>query len=59
VFSPTFRNLSGLAKQVGILLLKYSRDHERQSDQLGVQYMSLAGYDPAQMSRFFPGICDA
>jgi predicted Zn-dependent protease len=34
-------------------MLKYSRDHERQSDQLGVQYMAAAGYDPAQMSRFF------
>jgi len=46
VFSPTFRNLSGLAETgLSILLLKYSRDHERQSDQLGLQYMTLAGYD--------------
>jgi predicted Zn-dependent protease len=35
------------------MMLKYSRDHERQSDQLGIQYMAQAGYDPAQMSRFF------
>ncbi len=54
VFSPTFRNLSGLAETgLSILMLKYSRDHERQSDQLGVQYMAQAGYDPEQMSKFF------
>jgi len=54
VFSPTFRNLSGLAETgLSVLMLKYSRDHERQSDQLGVQYMAQAGYDPEQMSKFF------
>ncbi len=54
IFSSRFRQLSGLAETgLGILMLKYSRDHERQSDQLGVQYMSEVGYDPAQMSRFF------
>ncbi len=54
VFSPTFSRLSDLAQTgVGILFLKYSRDHERQSDQLGIDYMSKAGYDPSQMSRFF------
>ena len=54
ILSPTFRQLGGLAETgVGIFLLKYSRDHERQSDQLGVQYSELAGYDPEQMSRFF------
>jgi predicted Zn-dependent protease len=54
IFSSRFRQLSGLAETgLGILMLKYSRDHERQSDQLGVEYMSKAGYDPVQMSRFF------
>ncbi len=54
VFSPTFRQLSDFAQMgLGILMLKYSRDHERQSDQLGIQYMGLAGYDPSQMSGFF------
>jgi len=38
---------------LSVLMLKYSRDHERQSDQLGVQYMAQAGYDPEQMSKFF------
>ena len=54
IFSSTFHQLSGLAETgLGIMLLKYSRDHERQSDQLGIQYMTQAGYDPAEMSRFF------
>jgi len=54
VFSRAFRQFSGLADTgLGILMLKYSRDHERQSDQLGIQYMAQAGYDPVQMSRFF------
>jgi len=54
VFSSRFRQLSGLAETgLGILMLKYSRDHERQSDQLGVQYMAQVGYDPAQIGRFF------
>jgi len=54
IFSSRFRQYSGLAEMgLGILMLKYSRDHERQSDQLGVQYMTQVGYDPVQMSRFF------
>lgn len=54
VFSSRFRQMSSLAEMgLGILMLKYSRDHERQSDQLGIQYMAQAGYDPTQMSRFF------
>ncbi len=54
MFSTRFRQMSSLAEMgLGILMLKYSRDHERQSDQLGIQYMAQAGYDPAQMSKFF------
>jgi predicted Zn-dependent protease len=54
VFSSRFRQLSSLAEMgLSVLLLKYSRDDERQADQLGIQYMSQAGYDPSQMSRFF------
>ena len=54
IFSSRFRQMSSLAETgLGILMLKYSRDHERQSDQLGIEYMSQAGYDPVQMSRFF------
>ena len=54
VFSSRFRQMSSLAEMgLQVLLLKHSRDDERQSDQLGIQYMSKAGYDPTQMSRFF------
>ncbi len=54
VFSPTFAQLSDVAQLgVGLLSLRYGRDDERQSDELGVQYMSTAGYDPREMSKFF------
>ena len=54
IFSSTFRQFSSLAETgLGIMMLKYSRDHERQADQLGIQYMTQAGYDPSEMSRFF------
>jgi predicted Zn-dependent protease len=37
-----------LASQIGATLLvqKYSRDQERQSDELGLKYMTAAGYNP-------------
>jgi predicted Zn-dependent protease len=43
-----------LAQQgLGILFLKFSRDDERQSDDLGVRYMVRAGYDPREMPKVF------
>ncbi len=54
VFSDTFRNFGQLAELgAGVLFLKYSRDAERQADQLGIDYMFQQGYDPRQMSSFF------
>ncbi|WP_345110572.1 M48 family metalloprotease [Hymenobacter algoricola] len=38
---------------VGLGLLKYGRDDENESDQLGVKYSSKIGYDPATMADFF------
>lgn len=38
---------------LALLFLKYSRDDERQSDDLGVQYSSQVGYDAHEMGRFF------
>jgi predicted Zn-dependent protease len=35
------------------VLLKYSRDAERQADLLGAHIISGAGYDPVAMARFF------
>ena len=46
-----YADLGGTALQ--LLLLKYGRDHERQSDELGVQYASDVGYDTRDMAEFF------
>jgi predicted Zn-dependent protease len=54
LISPEFRALSGLAGMgVQMLFLKFSRDNERQADDLGVEYASKVGYDAAQMANFF------
>ncbi len=36
-----------------LLLLSYSRDHEEQSDQRGVEYALKCGYDPREMAQVF------
>ncbi len=36
-----------------LLFLKYSRDAEREADELGVEYSSKIGYDAQQMAQFF------
>lgn len=38
---------------VGMLFLRFSRDNERQADDLGVEYASKAGYDAMEMANFF------
>lgn len=54
VMSPTFGQLGQLAQAgVGLLFLKYGRDDERESDQLGVEYMYKIDYDPRRLSGFF------
>lgn len=44
-----------MAGQVGATLLvqKYSRDQERQADELGMKYMTAAGYNPRAMVETF------
>ncbi|MGQ9855025.1 MAG: M48 family metalloprotease, partial [Candidatus Oleimicrobiaceae bacterium] len=42
-----------LAFGVGMLFLKFSRDDERQADELGVTYSTKAGYDAAHMANLF------
>jgi predicted Zn-dependent protease len=46
--SPELANLSQQASQV--LTLRYSRTQELEADQLGVQYLSRAGYDTRAMA---------
>ncbi len=49
-FSP----LAGAAQiGAGMLFLSFSRDDERQADDLGVEYASRLGYDAGQLANFF------
>jgi Zn-dependent protease with chaperone function len=41
---------------LGTLLLRYSRDYEKQADLLGSQIMARAGYDPRELARMFQTI---
>lgn len=47
------QNIEALQQGLGLLSLKYSRDHESESDKLGVEYSSQIGYDANQMADFF------
>ena len=54
IASEDFRQYAGLASQgLSILFLKFGRDDENQSDELGLRYMTRAGYDPHEMPRVF------
>lgn len=47
-------NLLNLGSQAAqLLFLSYGRDDERESDQLGVEYAALSGYEAAEGSAFF------
>jgi predicted Zn-dependent protease len=41
------------AAGLGFLFLKFGRDDERQSDELGFKYMVAQGYDPREMASMF------
>ena len=50
LFSRTVARYGQAAQQaLGLMFLKYSRDHETEADQLGVDYATKAGYDPAEI----------
>ena len=54
IISPAFAQFAGLAGTgVQLLFLKFGRDDERQSDQLGVDYSTEIGYDAREMANFF------
>ena len=47
-------NLSGQTAQ--LLFLSYSRDDERESDKLGVEYSAMEGYEAAEGGAFFTSL---
>ena len=50
-------NILGLGGQAAQLLsLSYSRDNERESDRLGVEYTTLAAYEAAEGADFFTSL---
>jgi predicted Zn-dependent protease len=52
--SETLREYAGLAQfGAGMLFLKFSRDDERQADDLAVEYSSRSGYDADRIAAFF------
>jgi predicted Zn-dependent protease len=54
ILSPTVAQLGGAASQgLGLLFLKYSRDDERQADDLGFRYALNQGYDVRFMDDVF------
>jgi predicted Zn-dependent protease len=54
IASEDFRRYAGLASQgIQVLFLKFGRDDENQSDELGLRYMTRAGYDPREMPKVF------
>lgn len=50
----TILNLSGQAAQ--LLFLRHSRDHERESDRLGVEYAAKTGYAAEEGAAFFTSL---
>jgi predicted Zn-dependent protease len=54
IFRPELANYSDLASSgLQLMFLKYSRDDERQADDLGLRYVLREGYDPRQMADVF------
>ncbi len=54
IASKEIAKYAGLAQEsLGLLFLKFGRDDESQSDQLGVEYSTKIGYDAHEMANFF------
>jgi predicted Zn-dependent protease len=54
ILSPTVAKYGAIASQgLGLLFLKYSRQHEAQADELGFKYALADGYDVRQMANVF------
>lgn len=54
ILQPELRNYGDLAQTgLGLLFLKFSRDDEREADELGLRYIDQANYDPREMVEVF------
>ena len=53
-----FMRSYGTGTQVGVLL-PFSRVHEKEADHLGLIFMAMAGYDPAEAVGFWQRMADA
>jgi predicted Zn-dependent protease len=54
IASEDVRPYAGMAAQgLQLMFLKFSRDDESESDELGLRYMTNAGYDPTEMPKMF------
>ena len=54
IVSPEFRQFADVAGQgLGLLFLKFGRDHEREADDLGLRYMTRDGFLPDEMPKVF------
>jgi predicted Zn-dependent protease len=54
IAKPEFAQFAEQASQgLGLLMLKFGRDDESQSDKLGVDYSTKIGYDAQNMAEFF------
>jgi predicted Zn-dependent protease len=57
VLVPELQNLGGLASGgLQLLFLRYSRDAERQADELGFRYAVAQRYEPREMARVFQSL---
>lgn len=54
IIKPEFAQYMNIASQgMQLLFMKFSRDDESQSDELGVEYSTKIGYDAHEMAGFF------
>lgn len=54
ILSPEVAQFQGLISSgMQLAFLKFSRDDESQSDELGLRYMTAVGYDPTEMAGVF------
>jgi predicted Zn-dependent protease len=54
VFMPKAADFAGLALAgMQLMFLRFSRDDERQADQLGLRYMAGLGYAPSEMPKVY------